>query len=322
MSKLQNILIYHPAAIGDSVLATPVSALLKQHFPDSIISYLTHSNLVPLLSLCKAIDTFIPYNKEQSGRQRRKLIAEAKPDIIVDLSGSTKSFLETTALAPKIFRYKKQPSNKRPIQHAANNFLASIAGLNLQAPQALFPTLRPQMPDCVKIRKMLPTIEKKLVAAVPGVGTARPHRAWSENNWLSLAKQISQNYTLLLIGGSEEKELCRRLKEEAGPACIDLSGQLSLAETAAALSLCSSTISGDTGPAHISVAVGVPVIGIYGATYPERSGPYAMESHLLSAANSCSCHSLKYCRFSSGSGACMEKITVAEVYAKLANLYI
>lgn len=322
MSKFQNILIYHSAAIGDTVLATPVSFQLKKHWPESRITYLAHSSLFPLLTLCKSIDDFIPYIKGRSGWQTRKLISEAKPELIVDLSGSPKSFLETTALAPQILRYKKQSAAKRPIQHAVNNFLDSIASLNLPASQAVFPTLQPNMADCIKVRKMLPHIDKKLVAAVPGVGTARPHRAWPEDRWLSLAQQICQKYTLLLIGGNEEKDLCDRIAKHVGPDCVNLSGQLNLAETAAALSLCAGTISGDTGPAHISVAVGVPVIGIYGPTFAERSGPFAMEKYLLTATDSCSCLSQKHCQYSSGAGLCMEKIAVDDVYSQLANLYV
>ncbi|MCM2311130.1 MAG: hypothetical protein NDI84_06960, partial [Steroidobacteraceae bacterium] len=30
----------------------------------------------------------------------------------------------------------------------------------------------------------------------------------------------------------------------------------------------------DSGPAHMATAVGTPVIGLYAATNPERSGPY------------------------------------------------
>lgn len=41
-----------------------------------------------------------------------------------------------------------------------------------------------------------------------------------------------------------------------------------LDETAAVLKCCDVVISGDTGPAHIAVAVGTPVIGLYGPTYP------------------------------------------------------
>jgi len=33
-------------------------------------------------------------------------------------------------------------------------------------------------------------------------------------------------------------------------------------------------VSPDSGPAHLATAVGTPVIGLYAATNPERSGPY------------------------------------------------
>ena len=36
----------------------------------------------------------------------------------------------------------------------------------------------------------------------------------------------------------------------------------------------SALVTGDTGPMHMAVAVGTPVVGLYAATNPERSGPY------------------------------------------------
>jgi heptosyltransferase I len=40
-------------------------------------------------------------------------------------------------------------------------------------------------------------------------------------------------------------------------------------------------ISPDTGPLHISRAVGTPVVGLYGYTNPKRSGPYGAFQDLV-----------------------------------------
>jgi heptosyltransferase-1 len=34
-------------------------------------------------------------------------------------------------------------------------------------------------------------------------------------------------------------------------------------------------VGGDTGPLHLAVAMGTPVVGLYGPTDPERNGPYS-----------------------------------------------
>lgn len=40
-------------------------------------------------------------------------------------------------------------------------------------------------------------------------------------------------------------------------------------------------IGGDTGPLHLAVALGVPVVGLYGPTLPERNGPYCGRSAVV-----------------------------------------
>jgi heptosyltransferase-1 len=34
-------------------------------------------------------------------------------------------------------------------------------------------------------------------------------------------------------------------------------------------------VGGDTGPLHLAVALGTPVVGLYGPTDPARNGPYS-----------------------------------------------
>ena len=34
-------------------------------------------------------------------------------------------------------------------------------------------------------------------------------------------------------------------------------------------------VGGDTGPLHLAVALGTPVVGLYGPTNPARNGPYS-----------------------------------------------
>ena len=47
-------------------------------------------------------------------------------------------------------------------------------------------------------------------------------------------------------------------------------GKLSLADTAALLSQCSALVSNDSGMMHLGVALGIPTLGVFGITSPER----------------------------------------------------
>src|SRR5437588_1309159 len=63
--------------------------------------------------------------------------------------------------------------------------------------------------------------------------------------------------------------------ERACPASlINQIGKDCLPELLALLSRATVLVSPDSGPVHMATAVGTPVVGLYAATNPARSGPY------------------------------------------------
>lgn len=318
----ERIVIFHAAAIGDAVLATPAAANLKRNYPSARITYVTHPSLVPLLLLCRGIDDFQTYDREDGTMTVRSKIAALKPDLVVDLSGSSKSFLQTALLAKKVLHYRKQKQSPDDPIHAADNFLATLAPLNLAPPAAVFPTLVPEAGTMDQVRKSLPE-GKAVIGLVPGVGSARPSRAWPEDQWMALARRLlrSSKYTVVLVGGQDEKALCQRIVEFSGANCLNMAGRLGLPETAALLKCCAAVVSGDTGPAHIAVAVGTPVVGLYGPTLVARSGAYGMNRFAVNAGHHCRCQTMKHCTISGEGrpGDCMTNIQPEEVLAKLTD---
>jgi ADP-heptose:LPS heptosyltransferase len=71
-------------------------------------------------------------------------------------------------------------------------------------------------------------------------------------------------------------------------------------------------ISGDTGPIHIAAAVGTPIVGLYGPTWPERNGPWHPDDQVVSRADVCECHHKRQCQ---RAARCIDDITVDEVFA-------
>lgn len=327
MKDFDHILVFHAAAIGDAVLATPVSARLKFAFPKSQITYFTHSSLFPLLKLCNSIDQFHEYQKRESLFSVRQRISQLRPDLIVDLSGSLRSITRTALLAPRVLHYKKQGEKSRSPIHAVDNFLQTIDCLNIPKLASVFPTLTvttQTIEHCKFLREHPVRAGCTRIAIVPGVGTLRPHRAWSKEHWIELVNSMSScnTFDIVLVGGQEENALCTEIAQRTNGKCINAANKLSLPETAALLHTCAATISGDTGPSHISVAVGTPVLGIYGPTFPERSGPYGVRNKVLAACDNCRCKLKKHCILSGegAPGACLNGVHPGEVYESLVEL--
>jgi ADP-heptose:LPS heptosyltransferase len=69
-------------------------------------------------------------------------------------------------------------------------------------------------------------------------------------------------------------------------------------------------VSGDTGPLHIAAAMGTPLVGLYGPTWPERNGPWNPADVVISRAARCQCHHKRRCLIGAP---CIETIRVEEV---------
>jgi heptosyltransferase-1 len=65
----------------------------------------------------------------------------------------------------------------------------------------------------------------------------------------------------------------------------------SLGELMALMSRASFVVGGDTGPVHLAVALGTPVVAIYGPTDPARNGPYSTRDTALRAPGAVTSHS-------------------------------
>ena len=81
---------------------------------------------------------------------------------------------------------------------------------------------------------------------------------------------------MALLGGpgDQERGLANRVSRLAGVPLIDLVGKTTLKRLLALISRSAALLAPDTGPVHLAVAAGVPVIGLYCHSNPRRTGPY------------------------------------------------
>lgn len=335
MKAPERVVIFHPAAIGDSMLATPVARTLRKNFPDTKITYWSHGSLENiLLDFCPAVDNFETYQKDAGLISHIKHLTSLAPDLFVDLSNSTRGRilgLLATIKGARVCSYRKQKTSPEKTIHAVDNFIESIKDITVDRPDNYFPSIFPDSKTLAAVEEKIgSTAGSTILGIVPGVGMLRPHRGWSLENWLSVLNHFEsqKNMQCILIGGPEEASAGEYLEQKLDTDSREsnkvknLCGRLDLKETAAALKLCKVVVSGDTGPAHIACAVGTPVIGLYGPTLLERSGPYGNDHLALTATDSCRCLAEKCCRFKKPTepGRCMDQILPLSVIERIESI--
>jgi heptosyltransferase I len=108
--------------------------------------------------------------------------------------------------------------------------------------------------------------------------SSHPARNWRPERYAAVAEYAVDKHGMrvVLCGGpaSVEREMAAAIMKAARVPLIDQVGKDTLPHLLALLSRATALLSPDSGPAHMATMVGTPVIGLYAATNPGRSGPY------------------------------------------------
>ena len=108
------------------------------------------------------------------------------------------------------------------------------------------------------------------------VSGGRAIKQWDPERFGEVARRLmdAARATIVLTGGPGDRTLVDRVAAmlPAGRV-IDVAGDLDLLNVAAILQRLDLLVTGDTGPMHLAVAVGTPVLAVFGPSDPARYAP-------------------------------------------------
>lgn len=121
------------------------------------------------------------------------------------------------------------------------------------------------------------------------LGASRAVRRWPVTHFVAVGRALQERgVTIVLCGGKGERSFADEIRAGLGPAVIDACGRTSIAELGGVLSRCAVLLTSDTGPMHMAVAVGTPVVALFfGPALPVDTGPYAVDQLCLHAPVPC-----------------------------------
>ena len=146
-----------------------------------------------------------------------------------------------------------------------------------------------------------------------------PAKCWPGQSFSRLAELLvkKRGATVLLFGSEKERGLLEKIAADAGDGVVNLAGRTDLKESAGLMSLCRVFVANDSGPLHLAAALEVPVIGLYGSTDPEATGPRGKRVSVIYKNVECSPCLLRECPTDFK---CMEEITPEEVMTEIENI--
>ena len=117
-------------------------------------------------------------------------------------------------------------------------------------------------------------------------GTTWQTKYWPEVMWLDLvAKLVARGEEPLVTWGDDEERARAERLVQAGATMID---RRPLGELIDVLKSCARVVSVDSGLGHLAAAMGIPTVGLYGATSAELTGFRGAQSTNLQGTTSCS----------------------------------
>jgi heptosyltransferase-2 len=319
------ILVLHPGALGDIILALPALELMRLRFPDSRITLAgnldftaasAHGYADSLISL-----SAVPLHRLYAGEP---LPAEDVRfwmafDRVVSWTGAGDtaftSRLSGTSRCARVAAWRPEPGETR---HVSRIFVDSLRPW-IGDPGALpLPVIRASAHARREVRQWLASRQSRecrRIAVHPGAGNLE--KRWPLERFRELLTRLvgCGDECVIVIEGPGEAglgcEMIRGLPAERVTAAAGLPLEL----IAALLSDCSAFIGNDSGIAHLAAAAGCACCVVFGPTDPALWAPLGREVKILREGAAC-----KRCEGRPGCHSCMESVSVDDVWRALRSL--
>ena len=165
----------------------------------------------------------------------------------------------------------------RPRAHVMDGFFDFLTALGLERRSLRWDIPLPG-PALERAAGLIPEKAPALVISPCSSQRFNNFRNWPVDAYLALARHAHECHGMrvLVTGGpsEEERRYGQAIAAQAEVPVTNLVGETSLKELLAILGRATVVVCPDSGPAHMAVAAGTPVIGLYATSNPDRSGPY------------------------------------------------
>jgi heptosyltransferase-1 len=312
-------------AIGDVVNTLPLANRLRAGYPRARITWVIAPLAHALLAGHPCVDEFLVFDarKPASWPGFVRELRARRIELALDLQRLLKSGLITRASgAPTrlgfdrarckeqshVFTNLRIPPNPAPgVTLAQYLEFADFLGCPPQAPRWDLPFTPFAAARAGERRVVL------------NVGASWSSKLWPSSSWAELARLLaSAGLSVHLSGGREDRAAAEAIGRAAGVPLRSHAGELSLRETAGLLASAELVISGDTGPLHMAVALGRPVLALFGASDPRRTAPFGQPEAVVQNPVDCSPCRKRVCHVPGHP--CMSDLSPASVFARARSL--
>jgi lipopolysaccharide heptosyltransferase I len=323
------ILAVKLSSLGDLFHALPAVHNLRAGL-GADIDWVTQDEYVDLVRCFTDVDRVIPFDRRhfvRSFRGFRQELREVEYDMAIDFQGLLKSAvvckLAKTGkrIGPSFQRegahmfYSEVAGKRDKNRHAVEENLDVVRHLGLDVLPVAFPV---RFPDVGTFDRRVAALPRPRVAIVPA-------SRWATKNWpverfreTARRLQKERGASIVFLGGEADRGTCADASRGLRGEWLNLAGRTSLPHIGGILAAMDLLVCNDSGPMHMAVAAGTPVVAVFGPTDPVRTGPYGERHRVVRADLDCQPCFSRICK--ERRIACMTTVTVDRVVEEIFTL--
>ncbi len=287
--EIRKILCIKPRGIGDIILSTIVLENLKTALPHSEIHYLTEEFAKRSVENNPFVSKILTFNKKDFVLSIIRKVRKERYDLVLDFWSNPKT-AQITFLSGAKYRVGYEKRGRRYAynflgkngtmgEHAAEDNLVLLKAIDVPiiSKKIIYQTTKEEKTLAVKFFSALNNQYQLIIGIIPSGGWES--KRCDPVKWIEICTEIQKKYDvkiLILWGPGDEKD-AKEIINGLKPTPI-LVPKLSFGELSALIESCDLIIANDSGPMHVSAAVGKPTLGIFGPTDPEAHRPFSDNS--------------------------------------------
>ncbi len=333
----ERFLVVRTDHIGDVLLSTPVLEAIKRKYPQSSVSMMISPYTKDLLANNPWVDEIITDEQKTSGGFFRlvKFLRKEKFDCAILLRPTLRLALLLFLSGMKVrigtgyrayqflFNCKVYEHRKTIEKHELEYNLGMLAPLGIPN-EGYKPRIYLSAEEERHSQRLFSDLQIKKdelkIAIHPGSGNSSLN--YPLGKFVLLADKLIEEFSarVILTGNDKEVELSQTIRHRMRNKPVDLTGKTNLRELSSLLKGSDLLISNSTGPMHMAVALGTPVVALFSPLFvasPKRWGPYGEGNEVVMPPLEI-CH--KCVREKCSSFNCMDKIDPDEIVSRVRKI--
>lgn len=296
LGNVKSLCILRLSAIGDVCHAVAMVQAIQREYPQVEITWVIGKIEYQLLKHLPKVK-FVIFDKSKGWRaylDLYRVMKGQKFDVLLHMQVALRASIAAMLIPAKVkvgfdrprakegqFLFTNTQIEAQTSPHVLDGFMAFAKTLGVKdiSPRWNIPV--PET-DTKFAKNHIPDEEKSLIICP---SASKAERNWLADRYAAIANYAcSKGFNVYLCGGPSEleKNLAQQIISQSENSLVNLVGQTTLTQMLALLKQASLVIAPDTGPAHMAVTQGTPVIGLYAHSNPKRTGPYLYQDFVVS----------------------------------------